>query len=113
MASEGYSVAGLHAWASHCGGFSHCRAWALGCTGFSICGSWSVEHRLNSCGAWPYLLSDMCDSPGPRIEPVSPVLAGGFFTTEPPRKPGFMHFLSMSVSLEICLPIPEWSLMSM
>ena len=27
------------------------------------------------------------DIPDPGIEPVSPALAGGFFTTEPPRKP--------------------------
>ena len=27
------------------------------------------------------------DLPDPGIEPMSPVLAGGFFTTEPPRKP--------------------------
>ena len=27
------------------------------------------------------------DLPGPGIEPVSPVLADGFFTTEPPGKP--------------------------
>ena len=27
------------------------------------------------------------DLPGPGIEPVSPALAGGFFTAEPPRKP--------------------------
>jgi len=27
------------------------------------------------------------DFPGPEIEPASPVLAGGFFTTEPPGKP--------------------------
>ena len=25
--------------------------------------------------------------PGPGIKPTSPALAGGFFTTEPPRKP--------------------------
>ena len=32
----------------------------------------------------------MWDLPGPGIEPtypVSPILAGGFFTTEPPGKP--------------------------
>ena len=28
------------------------------------------------------------DLPYPEIEPVSPALAGGFFTTEPPGKPG-------------------------
>ena len=27
------------------------------------------------------------DLPDPGIEPVSPALAGGFFTTEPPGKP--------------------------
>ena len=27
------------------------------------------------------------DLPNPRIKPVSPALAGGFLTTEPPRKP--------------------------
>ena len=27
------------------------------------------------------------DLPEPGIEPVSPALAGGFFTTEPPEKP--------------------------
>ena len=29
------------------------------------------------------------DLPDPGIGPVSPALVGGFFTTEPPRKPGF------------------------
>ena len=29
------------------------------------------------------------DLPDPRIEPVSPALAGGFFTTEPPGKSGW------------------------
>jgi len=27
------------------------------------------------------------DLPNPRIEPISPALADGFFTTEPPGKP--------------------------
>ena len=38
------------AWASHCGGFSHCSSWA-------------------------WLPHDIWDFPGPAIEPVSPVLA--------------------------------------
>ena len=29
----------------------------------------------------------MWDLPGPGIEPMSPALTGGFFTTEPPGKP--------------------------
>ena len=38
-----------------------------------------VTHGLN-------LFCGMRDLPGPGIEPVSPALAGGFFTTEPPGK---------------------------
>ena len=30
----------------------------------------------------------MWDLPGPGIEPMSPTLFGGLFTTEPPGKPG-------------------------
>ena len=32
------------------------------------------------------------DLPDPGIEPVSPALAGGFFTTEAPRKPEIMEY---------------------
>ena len=46
-----------------------------------------VEHRLNSCGTWAWLLCGMWDIPGPGIEPVSHALTGAFFTTEPPGKP--------------------------
>ena len=31
--------------------------------------------------------------PDPGIEPVSPALAGGFFTTEPPGKPIYMSYM--------------------
>ena len=47
----------------------------------------ALEHRLSSFDAWAQLLRGMWDPPGPGIEPVSPALAGGFFTTEPPGKP--------------------------
>ena len=43
-------------------------------------------HRPNSCGAWASLLCGMWDLPEPEIEPMSPALAGGFFTAEPPGK---------------------------
>ena len=33
------------------------------------------------------MLLGMWDPPGPGIKPVSPTLAGGFFTTEPSGKP--------------------------
>ena len=39
---------------------------------------------------WSVLLfTPLEDVPDPGIEPESPALAGGFFTTEPPRKPHF------------------------
>ena len=34
----------------------------------------------------------MWDLPGPGLEPVSPALAGGSLTTEPPGKPQLMLF---------------------
>ena len=37
-----------------------------------------AAHRLSGCGMW--------DLRGPGIELVSPALAGGFLTTEPPGK---------------------------
>ena len=43
-----------------------------------------------SCSMW--------DLPGPGIEPVSPALAGRFFTTEPPGKPR-----PLSLSFSFCL----------
>ena len=45
---------------------------------------------LSSCGVWAYLLHGMRALPGPGVEPVSPALAGRFFTTEPPGKPSFL-----------------------
>ena len=57
--------------------------------GFSSCSSQALEHRLSSCGALVYLLCSMCDLPRPGIEPISPALTDGFFTTEPPGKPWF------------------------
>ena len=41
----------------------------------------------------------MWDLPGPGIEPVSPALAGGFFTTEPPGKSYTVRSHARSVQL--------------
>ena len=38
----------------------------------------------------------MWDLPGPGIEPVSPALAGGFFTTESPGEPHPLVFVPNS-----------------
>ena len=60
--------------------------WALvvAARGLCSCRSKALEHRLNSCAAWAQLLCIMWDLPRSGIEPMSPALAGGFFTTEPP-----------------------------
>ena len=54
--------------------------------GLSSRSSWALEHRLKRYGTWAWLLHGMWDLPGPGIEPMSPALADGFFTTEPPEK---------------------------
>ena len=48
-----------------------------------------MVHRLSCCG--------MCHLPGPGIEPMSPKLAGGFFTTELSGKPPVLHILSFQM----------------
>ena len=41
--------------------------------------------RQEHCSGLPFPTPE--DRPVPQLEPASPALAGGFFTTEPPRKP--------------------------
>ena len=72
---------------------SRCGAQALGmwasvvvAHGLSSCGSRALEHRLSNCGARAELPRSMWDLPGPGLEPMSPALAGGYFTTAPPGK---------------------------
>ena len=48
------------------------------------------------CGTW--------DLPGPRLEPMSPALAGGFLTTVPPGKP-WKGFLRKKKAPESCVNI--------
>ena len=49
-------------------------------------------HRLNNFGSWAQLLRSMWDLPRPRLEPVSPALAGRLSTTAPPGKPYIWFF---------------------
>ena len=65
--------------------------WSTGSRAYGLnsFGSWALEHRLYSCDARAQLLHNMWDFPGSEIEPMSSVLAGGFFTTEPSGKPPF------------------------
>ena len=87
--------------ASYCSVFC-CSAWALGRSasateagGLSSCGSQAVRIGASRCGTWALLLLGMQNLPRSGIEPVSPALAGSFFTTEPPEKPGSYHFYSV------------------
>ena len=54
--------------------------------GLSSCGPPALERRLSGCGTWAWLLCSMWDLPRPGVNPVSPALAGGLSTTEPPGK---------------------------
>ena len=47
----------------------------------------------------------MWDLPGSGIEPMSPVLAGGLFTTEPPGKPLDLYLCVLSVCICVCVSI--------
>ena len=79
-------------------GFSCCRAWALGCVGSGAAAPWlraqAQELRCMGSGA-----PRRRDLPWLRIETMSPVLAGGFFTTEPPGKPWGKYLISFSIHM--------------
>ena len=65
--------------------------WAsvVGAYGLNSCGTWALEHRFNSCGTQAKLPCSIWHLSGSGIQPMSPALAGGFFTTKPPGKPQF------------------------
>ena len=67
---------------SHRTGFSSCQAQALGAHASIVLVGW-----LSFCSTGAELSPGTWGLPGPGIEPVSPALACGFFTTEPPGKP--------------------------
>ena len=55
--------------------------------GSRVCSSWALQHRLNSCSAQAWLPCSLWDLPRSAMEPMSPELASGFFTTESLGKP--------------------------
>ena len=78
-------------WVFHCSDLSLLRAEhklqsvqasVVEARGISSCDARIPEHRLNSCDTWAQLLCSIWDLPGPGIEPMSPALAGRFFTME-------------------------------
>ena len=85
--SGGYSPVAVQA--SRCSGFFYCRAQDPGARASEAAACKLVSHGLqalegagfSSCGLPAYLLCSMWNLPSPGIEPVSPVLAGRFFTT--------------------------------
>ena len=83
-------LSSCHAFASPWGGFSYCRAPG---SRHEV-----AAQRLGSWGSRAKLLQGMWNLPGPGIKPVSPALAGGFFTTEPPGKP--FIYLVLKILLE-------------
>ena len=78
--------------------------------------SWAPECGLTSCGAWAFLLCSVWDRPGSGMELLSPALAGGFFTTEPPGKPWMNIWWTKWTKLWVhsccnsCLKTPSWAL---
>ena len=99
----------LPAVASPRGGFSVVEHGLYGVTAsvvavcrLSSCGSRAPEHRLSSCGAWAELLHGMWDLPRSDTELVSPALAGGFFTPEPPEMLHRLFFISLVVEELFC-----------
>ena len=60
-----------------------------------------AEHRLSSCGILASLLRGMWDSPGSGVEPMSPALAGRFFTAMSSWKPKLqlLNFIYFYLSL--------------
>ena len=86
---SGFSLQGVFLlWnvGSRVSGFSNCSSWALDHR-LSSCDSWALEPRLSNCDAWVQLPLGVWNLLGPGIKPVSLVLAGRFFATEPPGKP--------------------------
>ncbi|KAI4576907.1 hypothetical protein MJT46_002742 [Ovis ammon polii x Ovis aries] len=83
--TEQERLSGCGAQASHRGGFS-CGAQGPGHGGFSRCrsGLWSVGSVVVAQG---FSCPIACESSQIRNQTLSPELAGGFFTSEPPRKP--------------------------
>ena len=78
-----------------------------------------AEHRLqtrklSNCGSRAQLLRGMWDLPGPRLEPVSPALAGRLSTTTPPGKPKKLFFKSMLLVETSCkTQYNKWELLNM
>ena len=72
------AVLGLHCYARASSSFNEWGTPASHCGGFWLQSIRPGAPALSSCRA--------SDFPEPGIEPLSPALAGGFLTTDPPEK---------------------------
>ena len=57
-----------------------------------------LQARILECVAFPFP-GDLLD---PEIETTSPALASGFFTTEPPGKPIYIHTHTILILAILC-----------
>ena len=85
---------------------SYCRAGLWGARtsvttvrGLSGCGSRALERRPSASDAQAQLLRSMQDLPGSGIQPLSPALADGLVTIEPPGEPSFTFFINYKMML--------------
>ena len=69
------------------------QASAVAACGLSSSSSQVLEHSPGSGGTQAQLLSGTWDLPRAGTKPLSLALAGGVFTTDPPKKP-HIHILS-------------------
>ena len=66
----------------------HCSVGVSHCSGFSCCGAGTLWHSsFSSCSLQAWLLFGNWDLPKLGTEPLSPALAGRFFSIETPGKP--------------------------
>ena len=80
----------------------------------TLAASLVAEHRLqtrrlSSRGSQAQVLRSMWDLPRPRLEPVSPALAGGLSTTAPPGKPWTQLLMAKPSHFPVlhCTPPPQ------
>ena len=75
---------------------------------------WTVAHQAPLSMGFPRQESQsrlpfpsLGDLPDQGTEPISPALAGRFFTTEPPGKPWYVTFAAALSSLSVSTTFPD------
>ena len=81
----------------------HCSTWAYHCVVFSCCRAQAPGVRAQYFWRTGLVASGQVASAQPRIELVSPALAGGLLSTGPPRKSPYYSLLLFSLLFSIYL----------